>query len=321
MTDRARLPIVDIGGLASSDPAERRAVAAQLGEACREHGFFYCSGHGVPVGLIDAVVEQTRELFALPEDAKQALDKSNSPANRGYEPLGGQTLQPGAAPDRKEGFYLGEDLGPHDHRVAAGVFNAGANQWPSDLPAFRPAMVAYIAAMRVVATRVMDGLALSLGLDERFFDPFNTDPLMTLRLLRYPPDEATDAADSDAMGAGAHTDFGGITILLQADGSGLQVADPIGGGWIDAPPIEGTFVVNLGDMMSRWTNDRYRSTLHRVINTTGSERHSIPFFYSGNPDHEVRCLAPCLEPGEQPRYPPIRVQDHLREMYARTYAE
>lgn len=121
------------------------------------------------------------------------------------------------------------------------------------------------------------------------------------------------------MGAGAHTDFGGLTILLQDDVGGLQVKGS--DGWIEAPPIDGAFVINLGDMISRWTNDRYRSTLHRVVNRSGRERYSIPFFYSGNPDHEVSCIPTCLAPGEKPRHEPIRVQDHMRAMYQRTYAK
>lgn len=310
------LPVIDISGLAASDPAARRAVGEALREACLAHGFFYCTGHGVPQGLVDAAMEQTRALFALPEAAKAALDKARSPANRGYEGLGGQTLQPGAMPDRKEGFYIGEDLRPDHPRIRAGVFNAGANLWPADLPGFRPAMVAYFAALNVVAARLMAGLALSLNLAEDHFDGFTTDPAATLRLLHYPP--ARPEAP-DEMGAGAHTDFGGLTILLQDDNGGLQVRGPEG--WIDAPPVPGAYVVNLGDMIARWTNDRYRSTLHRVINRSGRERHSIPFFYSGNPDHEVRCIETCLGPGEAPKYPPLRVQDHLRAMYARTYAK
>lgn len=309
------LPVIDMSGLAASDPAARRAVGDSLRAACLEHGFFYCTGHGVPQGLIAAAMDQTRALFGLPMAAKLALDKAQSPANRGYEHLGGQTLQPGALPDRKEGFYLGEDLAPDHPRVRAGAFNAGANLWPEDLPAFRPVMVAYFAALGVVAQGLMRGLALSLDLPEDHFVAFTTDPAATLRLLHYPP---CRPEVPEELGAGAHTDFGGLTILLQDDVGGLQVmgAD----GWIDAPPVPGAYVVNLGDMIARWTNDRYRSTLHRVINRSGRERYSIPYFYSGNPDHEVRCLPTCLANGCVPKYPPVKVQDHLRAMYARTYA-
>lgn len=309
------LPVIDLSGLAASDPAARRAVGAELRAACLEHGFFYCIGHGVPAGLIEAAMAQTRALFDLPMAAKLALDKAQSPANRGYEHLGGQTLQQGALPDRKEGFYIGEDLAADHPRVRAGAFNAGANLWPADLPEFRPVMVAYFAALGVVSERIMRGLALSLELPEAHFDAFTTDPAATLRLLHYPPGRPDIP---DEFGAGAHTDFGGLTILLQDDVGGLQVKGR--DGWIDAPPLPGAYIVNLGDMIARWTNDRYRSTLHRVINRSGRERYSIPYFYSGNPDHEVHCLPTCLADGEVPKYPPVKVQEHLRAMYARTYA-
>lgn len=311
------LPVIDISGLVSSDPAARAAVGAEMRGACLAHGFFYCTGHGVPRGLVDAVFDQTRAFFDLPDAAKDALDKAQSPANRGYEQLGGQTLQPGAMPDRKEGFYLAEDL-PWDHpRVVAGEFNAGPNLWPGDLPGFRPVMMAYHAALSIVGERLMRGLALSLDLPEDHFHSFTTQPSCTLRPLHYPP---ARPEIPDELGAGAHTDFGGLTILLQDDVGGLQVRDPDSGTWIDAPPIPGAYIVNLGDMIARWTNDRYRSTLHRVINRSGRERYSLPFFYTGNFMEVVTCIPTCLSPGEAPKYPPIRVMDHIKAMYARTYA-
>ena len=311
------LPIIDISGLASSDPAARRAVGDALKAACLEHGFFYCTGHGVPQGLIDAAMAQTRALFDLPMEAKLAVDKAKSPCNRGYEHLGGQTLQPGAMPDRKEGYYIGDDLSDLDPRVQNGLFNHGANQWPQDLPGFQAVMMGYYAALCVVSETLMRGLALSLDLPEDYFKGFTTQPMGTVRLLHYPP---ARPEVPDEMGAGAHTDFGGLTILLQDDNGGLQVKDPHGKGWIDAPPVPGAYVVNLGDMISRWTNDRYVSTLHRVINRSGNERYSIPFFYTGNPATQVACIPTCLKDGETPKYEPVSVLGHLQAMYARTYA-
>ena len=314
----AGLPIVDVSGLSASSPTTRKKVGNALREACLDKGFFYCAGHGIPAGLIEAVFEETKRLFDLPAEAKAKVDKSLSTCNRGYEAIGGQTLQPGARPDRKEGFYIGLELPEDDSRVLARKFNHGPNQWPADLPGFRPAMRAYYAAMLDLSESLMRGLALSLDLDENYFAGFNRDPLGNLRLLHYPPQSAQSA--SDEFGAGAHTDFGGLTLLLQDDVGGLQVYDNNSDGWIEAAPIPGTFIVNLGDMIARWTNDRYRSTLHRVINRSGRERYSVPFFYPGNPDFEVACIPTCLAPGEAPKYAPIRVEDHLQEMYRRTYA-
>lgn len=314
--ETASLPIIDVADLASSDPARRAAVGKALRAACLDKGFFYCAGHGIPQGLLDAAFAETRALFDLPDAQKDALDKSNSRCNRGYETLGGQTLEPGAMPDRKEGYYIGVELPESDPRVAAGRFNRGPNIWPADLPGFQPTMRAYFAALSGLGETLMRGIALSLDLPEDSFDGYCHDPLATLRLLHYPP-ARPDAPEE--RGAGAHTDFGGLTILMQDDNGGLQVFDAASDGWIHADPIPGTFVVNLGDMIARWTNDRYRSTLHRVINTSGRERYSIPFFYVGNPDYEVRCISTCLDAGETPKYPAVTVEDHLQSMYRKTY--
>ena len=262
------------------------------------------------------MVAQTQRFFDLPLEQKMALDKASSRANRGYEPIKGQTLEAGAPPDLKEGFYIGPEHAADDPRVQAGKFNHGPNQWPA-LPGFRATMDEYFGVMLAVASRLMRGLALSLDLAEDHFEGFCRDPMATIRLLHYPPQPAR--AEPNQKGAGAHTDFGGLTLLKQDDVGGLQVWDQAAGGWIHATPVAGTFVVNLGDMIARWTNDRYRSTLHRVVNASGRERYSIPFFFSGNPDHQVECIPTCLAPGETAKYPPTTVEAHLREMYRRTY--
>jgi isopenicillin N synthase-like dioxygenase len=314
----ATLPIIDIGGPGSPDDAARRHVATALREACSSHGFFYIRNHGVPEPLVGAVFGEAERLFALPAPQKAAVDKAKSAANRGYEPLSGQTLEAGAPPDLKEGFYIGPEIAADDPRVLAGKFNQGPNQWPAGLPDFRPTMERYFSEMLALGTRLMGGIALSLDLPEGHFAAFCRQPMATLRLLHYPPQPANAAPGQ--KGAGAHTDFGGLTLLRQDNVGGLQVWDQASGGWIHADPVPGTYVVNLGDMIARWTNDRYRSTLHRVVNSSGRERYSIPFFFVGNPDHAVSCLPTCLAPGEAAKYPPTTVDAHLREMYRRTYA-
>jgi isopenicillin N synthase-like dioxygenase len=315
---KASLPLIAIDALSSSAVADRRRVGAALRDACLDKGFFYVSNHGIPIGLIEAVFEEAKRFFDLSAEAKSAVDKSRSFCNRGYEPLRAQTLEAGAPPDLKESFYIGPEL-PLDHpRVAMRRFNRGPNLWPHDMPGFRPTMQAYFAAMLDLGERLMRGLALSLDLPEDHFAVFSRDPLATLRLLHYPPQPAN--ASPGEKGAGAHTDFGGLTLLLQDSVGGLQVQDLASRQWIHADPVPGTFVVNLGDMIARWTNDRYRSTVHRVVNASGRERYSVPFFFVGNPDHEVACLTNCLGPGETAKYPPTTVEGHIQEMYRRTYA-
>jgi len=184
------------------------------------------------------------------------------------------------------------------------------------LPRFHTTMSEYFEALLGLGERLMRGMAISLDLPENNFKAFCTEPMATLRLLHYPPQRPDDP---NQRGAGAHTDFGGLTLLRQDGVGGLQVWDQESQGWIHADPVPGTFIVNLGDMIARWTNDRYRSTVHRVVNTSGRERYSVPFFYTGNYTHTVACIPTCLAPGETPKYPPITVGDHLREMYRRTY--
>ncbi len=313
----ASLPVIDISRLTGASAADRQKVGAELRAACADKGFFYIKNHGVSELLIDDVFKEAAAFFALPAEQKAEVDKAQSKANRGYEPLQGQTLEPGTPPDLKEGYYIGPDHKPDDPRVIAGMFNHGANQWPSQRPNFRPVMQAYLGVMLDLSARMMGGIALSLDLPEQYFAGFCNNAMATVRLLHYPPQPAR--ARPGQKGAGAHTDFGGLTLLRQDNVGGLQVWDQSSDGWIHADPLPGTYVVNLGDMISRWTNDRYRSTIHRVVNASGRERYSVPFFYTGNYAHKVECIPTCLGPGEKPKYPPITVEAHMREMYRQTY--
>lgn len=310
------LPVIDISGLSSSNLADRQAVGRQIRAACIEYGFFYVDGHGVPQGLLDAALQQGEAFFSQPDDDKAKVARTHSFCNRGWDPLKAESLGLDV-PDNKETLFLGLDL-PLDHpAVVAGRFNHGPNQWPSDLPGFKPTMRAYHAALRDVSERMMVGLALALNLPEDHFKDFNDTPLSTIRMLHYPPQAV--GASQDAIGAGSHTDFGALTFLLQDNNSGLQVQG-LNGDWISAPPIPGTFVFNIGDAIAHWTNDLFRSTLHRVVNVSGNERYSVPFFYSGNPDHQLECLPGCLKEGESPKYPPTTVEAHMTECYHRARA-
>lgn len=312
------LPLIDVSGLRSAQFDARKAVALEIRAACEQHGFFYVRNHGIDAALIARVFAEAEHFFDQPVAHKLALDKKYSPCNRGYEPLRAQTLEAGAPPDLKESFYIGEDISADDARVKAGRFNTGPNQWPQDMPDFRAPMDAYYLAARALGMQLIRGLALSLDLPEDYFEDYLQQPACTLRLLHYPPQPAQPMPGE--KGCGAHTDFGGITLLLQDDAGGLQVLDTASDSWIDAPPVAGAYVVNLGDMFERWTNGRYRSTLHRVTNLSGRERYSVPFFFTGNPQQLVQCLPTCLADGEIPKYAPVTVEQHMIECYRRTYA-
>ncbi len=316
-TTAETLPIIDLSGYQEATQTQKQELALKIGQACREFGFFYITGHGIDETLQSQLFNESTKLFNLPLESKLKVNKQLSKANRGYEPLKNQTLEAGTPPDLKEGFYIGFDHEDDHPLVKAKKFNFGKNQWPEDLPQLKPIATNYLHAMTSLCEALMSLMALSLNLPNNYFDDFCKDPLVTLRLLHYPPQPVN--AQENEKGCGAHTDFGGLTLLLQDDNGGLQVWSHKTENWIDAPPIKGSFVVNIGDMIARWTNDQYCSTLHRVINKSGNERYSIPFFFSGYLDHEVKCIPTCLAENEQPKYAPTTVEQHMIEMYQRTY--
>ncbi|MBJ9985991.1 isopenicillin N synthase family oxygenase [Acinetobacter sp. S40] len=314
---RVSIPVIDVSGLFSSDLQDRQAVAQQMKQACQDKGFFYISNHGISTALQQVVFEQSRQFFDLSMDEKEKVHKKNSIANRGYEPLKNQTLEAGTPADLKEGFYAGREYALDSQAVLAKRFNHGPNQWPEQFPEFANTMQHYQAELEVLAKYLMRGLALSLSLAENYFDDFCQDALVTLRLLHYPPQPANP--EPNEKGCGAHTDFGALTLLLQDQQGGLQVWDKNSESWIDAPPIEGTYVINLGDLIARWTNNHFKSTLHRVINKSGKQRYSVPFFFGGNPDYQVECLPNCKTEKEPALFAPTTVEQHHIEMYRRTY--
>ncbi|GAB3860179.1 isopenicillin N synthase family dioxygenase [Dactylosporangium cerinum] len=268
------LPVIDI-----SDPA---VAAPQIEAACRRSGFFYVTGHGVPAELIDRLDAAARAFFALPEPDKLEIAMARGGrAWRGFFPVGAELTS--GVPDRKEGVYFGTELGPDAPQVRAGLPLHGANLFPRQVPDLRPAVLEYLDRLTGVAQTVLRGVALSLGLPGDYFaTSYTADPTILFRIFHYPPD---DQAGGGGWGVGEHTDYGLLTLLLQDGNGGLQVRTP--DGWLDAPPIPGTFVCNIGDMLDRMTGGWYRSTPHRVRNLSGNERLSFPFFFDPDFNQEV----------------------------------
>ena len=277
------LPVIDVAPLVG-DGSERdvAAVGAQIDAACRELGFFYITGHGVGEVLQEEMDAAARRFFALPDDVKSAIAMANGGlAWRGWFPFEGE-LTSGRA-DRKEGIYFGEELGPDDARVARGTPLHGPNQFPTEVPELRRTVLAFLDAMTALGHRVLWGMAVGLGLEPGWFSQHLTaDPLILFRIFRYPPEAGLEDPN---WGVAEHTDYGLLTMLRQDASGGLQVHSPTG--WIEAPPIPGTFVCNLGDMLERMTGGRYRSTPHRVRNPSGGDRLSFPFFFDPAWDAEV----------------------------------
>ena len=318
MTGSSALPIIDVGGLYTGSPDASRAVAQEMRVACRDTGFFYVSNHGLDTAFLDETFAQSRRFFELPLPDKERIDLAKSPISRGYEPIGGQQLDLDAARDLKESVYLGVDRGADDPLVMAKTPNHGPNQWPDGLPGWREHMEDAFTRFSALSRVLSRGLALSLDMPEDHFAPMEDNPMSILRLLRYP--QHPDDAGADQFGCGAHTDWGCLTILAQRESEGLELCNAAGE-WILARPIPGTLVINLGDMMARWTNDLYQSTPHRVINTSGRERYSIAFFHDVNYHALVECLPTCRDPANPAKYEPILAGDHIYDMYQKTYVQ
>jgi isopenicillin N synthase-like dioxygenase len=283
--DREALPLIDLAPLRGGTAAERAAIVEALRAACLRNGFFYLVNHSVPTGLMREVVDQARRFFAQPVETKLAIEQKHS-SGLGYGRMGGKALHGGAGAPVKEEYYYARERVP-------GMTDR--NQWPANLPGFQEVMVAYIEQMHALAAEVMELLAEGLGLSRDHFAHFCEEPLANVRLARYPPEGAE---------AGAHSDFGALTFLLQDAMPGLQVFDRVTGGWIHADPIRGSYIVNLGDLFEVLTNKTYPSTPHRVIHPAGTERISVPFFYTGRYDERVECLPQFRKPGEEPALPP-----------------
>jgi isopenicillin N synthase-like dioxygenase len=282
--DFSHVPLIDVAPLVAGG-ASRAEVARQLGRACRECGFFYVVGHGVDEQLGARLERLSREFFALDRATKMQIAMSRGGrAWRGYFAVGDELTS--GRPDRKEGLYFGQELADDHPAVAAGRPLFGRNLFP-DIPGFRETVLDYLAALTALGHRLMAGLAESLGLQESYFaDRYTADPLVLFRIFNYPAAPAGPAGDEAPWGVGEHTDYGVLTILRQDDVGGLQVRSHTG--WIDAPPIPGSLVCNIGDMLDRMTGGLYRSTPHRVRNASGRDRLSFPFFFDPNFDAEVR---------------------------------
>ena len=302
------LPILDLSSWRESDRASLTRIAAEAGAACRNVGFFYVINHGVDADLIARAFDQSRRFFALPLAERQALAIERIGGNRGYSGMLHEALDPGRGPDMKEAFNVGLEIAPDDPDLLSGQPFRSLNAWPS-LPNFREALLGYYDACATLGARLHRAFACDLGLEPGFFDDKFDRPMATLRLLHYP---APPQGSEPRTGAGAHTDYGNLTLLATDDVGGLEVRAR-DGRWIEAPVVPGAFIVNIGDCLMRWTNDIYVSTPHRVVNRSARERYSIAFFYDPNPDALVATIPSCVRRGEHVRYPPILAADYLKQ--------
>lgn len=309
--DVSDIPIIDFEPFLAGGSEEHAAVAARIGEACEEVGFFYLAGHGVPQTLIEDTFAVSKSFYDQPLEVRM---KSAATLEhwRGFVPskLEGEG---GAVGGAIETYRFMLDLAPDDPDVLAGKPLHLPNRWPEGLPGFKPTVEAYFAAMMNLSRHLRSAFSMALGLPADYFEPYYQRPLVQLSLLHYRPPASLDEKDIE-IGAGEHRDTGAFTLLMQDDTGGLEV-ERKDGVWIGAPPVTGAYVINIGDVMMKWTNGRFRSTPHRVVNRALKPRYSIPFF--ANPDYDVT-IAPIpeiLRPAEGAEYAPFENGSYMRDFY------
>jgi len=310
LVDAETIPVVDITPL--SDGTDPIAVAHALHAASQGLGFIYIKGHGIPDAVIDAARQAAFAFFRTDDQQKAAVKVSAR--HRGWLAAGGAKMQDDAKVDLKESFIWGyqDDTGelPDDHELR------GPNQWPGFVPDLEARAMAYFDHAHRVAHLLMRGFALGLDLEEDFFLRSADKPLSRASFVYYPPQ--AEEAGPDQFGVGPHTDFGVLTVLCQDNVGGLQVED-INGEWIQAPPIPGTLLVNVADLLSRWTDGAYKSTPHRVVNSSGRERLSLVLAYDPNPETMIDAKE-VFGPDYSPKEGPISCGDYLVWRFAKAFA-
>jgi isopenicillin N synthase-like dioxygenase len=309
-----RIPVLDIGDYLAGRPGARAALSEQIAKACHDTGFMVIRNHGIDQALIDGCFAAAAAFFDRDEAYKTAYKVGD--LNIGYLPYGAQIVRTSkinvnTKPNLSESFYITTDLTPDHPRIAAGDPLYGLNRWPSDMPAFKSATLAYFTAMRPLARRMASVVGTSLGLPDDYFDhEFTDEPTCTLRLIRYP---SHAGAEDNQFGFAPHIDTNFLTLLAQSALPGLEVrtAD---GSWIRPVSIPGSFVVNTGEMLGRYSNDRYIATPHRVINNNNEIRHAIPFFYGPGLQAIIRPVPTCVTADNPAKYEPLLYADHRRKL-------
>ena len=309
--EASEIPVIDVAPLFEAGSGGLSRVGAQMLEASERIGFFYVRNHGVSRALMDVTVGEALAFFRQPQDRK--LGVRVSAHHRGFIPIGEAKMYGGARPDLKESFIWGLDIAADDADFRAGALLA-PNQWPVERATLREAFNRYFDATHVVGWQLMRAFAAALALDEQHFVRRIAKPISRCSAVYYPP-QPPDTG-SEQFGVAPHTDYGCLTLVYQANVGGLEVYGR-DRQWVLAHRIEDTFVVNVGDLLARWTNDRFRSTPHRVVNRSGEERLSLATFVDPQDDCVIEAVC---RPGESARYAPVRCGDYIRGRFDRSFA-
>ncbi|KAG2337944.1 Clavaminate synthase-like protein [Suillus weaverae] len=314
------IPIIDLEGAFSEDEALRRALAQQIRTACMDVGFFYVKNHGIAQQCLDEVLRVNKEYYSLPAEEKMKLYHKTVPNFKGYSPPMEANIQPGNKGDLHEGFRIGweeKSVDPVVQKPSRDGVMAGANVWPDTPEDFRIACMDYYHAALAVGKKLFCLFALALDLPETYFNDKTLYSAATMRTLHYPPQP--DAPDDKILGIGAHTDFVCFTILWQQMGlEALQVLNSREQ-WINVPPLPGTLVINLGDQFARWTNDIFKSTVHRAANKNMIDRYSIALFFGTDYEINIEPIYTCVTAERPAIYPAIAAGEYVRQRLKAMY--
>ena len=298
------IPVLDLAPLLRGDAGAVATLGAALRDAFENVGFYFIVNHGIPQSLIDATFAAAKRFHDMDLERKMALRMNKN--NVGYMPFKGSTtkhspLNANNQPNLVEAYFTKRDL-PPDHPDPQSVLPfRGPNLWPDDLPGFRETVIEYNTAMEHLGLSLLPLYATALDLPPDHFAQAFRQPTFTLRMSHYP---RQDVVEDNEFGLAPHTDTSFMTMLAQNDVPGLSIRLP-NGRWLDAPSLPGSILVNGGDLLRRWTNDRFLATPHRVINRSGQERYAIPFFMDCDYDWTMQCLPTCHDAANPPRYEPI----------------
>ncbi|MEM7292885.1 MAG: 2OG-Fe(II) oxygenase family protein [Pseudomonadota bacterium] len=315
--ENANLPIVDLTGFKHGDSATRQKVADLAVHACETSGFFYITGHGIPDDLFSQAKASALDFFRGPADVKAEVHISQFPHHRGY--VGNFDVAPDTQKggDVREAYKVALDLDETDPDYQAGITLYGPNVWPRDLPKFQSDLSHTYTCFQQLARDIFNLFALGLQLPQDYFDPLIEKPASVMNVNYYPATSSEE--DKQTSGIGAHSDYEAFAMLWQDDVGGLQI-ESLQGEWQAVQPLPGALVINIGDLMAHWTNDRFRATRHRVINTSGKERVSIACFGNTNYHAMIECIPSCYSDSNPPKYPPTKCGDYLMGAIKRTYA-
>ncbi len=319
MSEFTEIPVIDVAAIYDSDLDARQKLAVEFARAYGETGFGYIKNHGISRQIQERVFAASARFHEADSAVKMAVELNRQ--HRGFIPINTSTdvnskLADVKKPNQSESFMVMREDAADAPSVLAGDYLAGPNQWPDQLNGaadFRADVMAYHDALAKLANGLLEIVALSIGADPEDLTKHFNPPTTWLRLLYYPPANplGDSGPDDNLYGSAPHTDFGCLTILAQDDIGGLQVQTPAGN-WVDAPRIEGTFVVNVGDMLHRWSNGLLRSTPHRVINRSGRPRYSCPFFFDPHVSTDIEPLAATVSNERPARFEPLNFGDFLR---------